>query len=160
MATDPIGPFPLSEYWNSIPLGGYGGCMPPMPTNAKDKTFDALITIPANGFDPGYRRRDGALVVPRGSRRGEDLSCDEIVCGTATVVVPATERPLRVDRFASEAIANPIWYSDPYTTIGWCGFIDVGWQTLPTGETHISATLKNWSEDRRRLLLVRVWVAA
>jgi hypothetical protein len=159
MATDPVGPFPMSKYWDTIPIGGYGGCMPPMPPDAKDKTFDKLITVQENGFDPGVRRRDGALVVPSGSRREEDLLCGEIICGTATVVVPATESVVRVDRFASEAIANPIWYSDPYTTIGWCAFTDVAWVTLSTGETAISATLKNWSENRRRLLLLRVWVA-
>jgi hypothetical protein len=159
MATDPVGPFPLSAYWEKLPIGGHGSCMPPMPVDAKDKAFENIVTVQENGFDPGKRRRDGALVIPGGSRRGEDLPCGEIACGTAVVVVPAAEHVVRVDRFASEAIANPVWYSDPYTTIGWCNFTDVAWTTLPSGETRITATLKNWSENRRRLLLLRVWVA-
>ncbi len=161
MPTDPVGPFPLHAHWNEIPLGGTGTCMPSVPAGAKDKALDSRITtVAANGFDPGVRRRDGAMVVPRGSRRGEDLPCGEISCGHAEVVVPAVEKVVRVERYASEALPSPVWYADPYVAIGWCQFTDVAWNSLPNGDVKISTGLKNWSEDRRRLLLLRVWVAA
>jgi hypothetical protein len=160
MATDPIGPFPLSTYWDNVPMGGHGTCMPPMPRGAKDKAFESrVVTVSENGFDPGAYTRSGALVVPRGSRRGEDLPCGEISCGVADVLVPSTEKVLRVDRFASEALAAPVWYADPYTAIGWCDFTDVTWNSVHGGHVRIAATLKNWSENRKRLLLLRVWVA-
>ena len=110
------------------------------------------------GFDPGILRRDGALVVPSGSRRVEDLLCGEISCGSCTLTIPVGKKVVRLDRFASETIPNPIWYLDPYMTIGWCNFADVQWQTLPSGVTEIVVTLKNWGENRARLPLAGAWL--
>ena len=160
MATDPVGPFPLHAYWERIPFGGYETCYPPNPPGAKDETYVSQVaTVPANGFDPGVSRRDGTRIV-FGSRRGEELPCGEISCGHAEVVVPSVERVVRVVRFASEALAAPIWHIDPYATIGWCDFAGVKWDTTPANDVRITVTLKNWSENRARLLFVRVWVAA
>ena len=159
MATDPVGPFPLSDYWDTLPFGGYPGCVPLMPPGASDQALESITVVAANGFDPGKRTRSGDMVLD-GSRRGEDLPCGEISCGTAEVIVPTGKVVLRVDRFASEAVPNPNWQADPYTTIGWCGFTDLTRRTLPSGDLQIRATLKNWSEDRVRQLLLRVWLKA
>lgn len=159
MQDDPVGPFPLAAHWDAAPLGGFASCMPPRPPGASDLALEKITTVKENGFDPGRHTRDGVLLIPSGSRRGEDLGCDEIACGHVDLVVPSDRKVLRVERYASEALAQPIWHADPYVSIGWCQFTDVSWMTLRSGGVRITVGLKNWSEHRKRLLMVRVWVA-
>ena len=155
---DPVGPFPLHALWKNLAVAGSQGCLLPPPVGARDRSYEKTELVPRNGFDPGERTRDGTVLLIKGSRKGEDLPCGEISCGTATVIIPAGLEPLRIDRYASEGNGIPAWYADPYLAIGWCAFERVLVEPLPTREWRISVTLKNWSENRDRLVKVVVWV--
>jgi hypothetical protein len=146
--------------WMKLTEVGSHGCVLPRPVGARDLAYEATVLVPRNGFDPGERTRDGTVLIVRGSRKGEDLPCGEISCATASVVIPAGLEPLRIDRYASEANGIPAWYADPYLAIGWCNFEKVLVEPLPSREWRVSVTLKNWSENRDRLLRVVVWVGA
>ena len=85
-----------------------------------------------------------------------DCSSPKVQCGTATVTIPANSKIGSIERHCRESAGGP--WGGP-NDIGWCEWVGTTFTTLPNGQMHIAATLKNWSHNRNRLARIIVHYA-
>jgi len=52
---------------------------------------------------------------------------------------------------------NGNWVVDPYANLGWIDWIDGGVSTAFDGRVRVWSRVKNWSENRNRVIRVRAY---